>query len=198
MRFTSLFVAAAAILPVFSAAVPADDAALEARAFKGLEERSSNGGLAIAKSISVVTAAVAALDKSIVNVTTASDDQIVALLNAISFQTGTLTNQTIIIKKAGNIEASCVDYVQWFVQKLINTIDKLATDLIKIRPVLIPDGYDTLVPGILSDQQTLANAYADVLIAKVPKASVALAKSDKQKVNDAFNKIYAVYGQPSS
>lgn len=190
MKFSSILAVAFAAVPAFSAAVPAEASALEARA------GSNNGAVIIAGAVDKADNATRYLDTAILTVKDPNNIDLNLLLDAAVFIVDTLVNQTKVVKKAPKLDEQCTDYVQWFVNRLIKDATKLGKDTIAAHSVFVAAGLDQALVSIVGEIQSDADTFADAIIAKVPPTRTALAKKDKAQIDAIFNKVIAAY--PSS
>lgn len=193
MRFSSILAVAAAISPVFSAAVPAQDAALDSP----VEERSYNwnkGGKIIAKSVALVQSKVDILSAGVANITTGDINAFLPLLDPSDDLNQTLYAQTDVVKKLKPICEREADYVQTYVVKLIHSVQVLAGNLIKKHDLAVQAAVDGVISFITTSELAASDLFADALISKVPASRKKLAQQDKAKVDKALNKVLAVYG----
>lgn len=197
MRFSSIFAVAAAIGPVFSAAMPAAEDASVAEPLipRGYKQ---DGGIVLAKSVQKVTAETKKVDALVRLVNSSDIGPLLDVYVESSVLNDTIVNQTLIAKKAPAVSVQCSDYLQWYVEQLIGAVQTLVKDIIAMKPYAVEASVDSVVLVVLQNSKLVSDQFADVLISKVPASKKALAKQDKAKVDAALNKAIKAYTPASS
>lgn len=183
MKFSGILAVACTVLPVFGAAVPANDVALEARAF----------GSEIVTSIKNVQAATDKVDAEVVKVKSADLTQLLAVNTAAQNLASVISTETANVQKQAAVDPIGALNIQIATGGLIDSVKKLSKDIIAIKPYVVQAGVTSVVLSTLQTQKQGADTFADTLSSKIPSLFAPIANFDKQQVDDALNQAIQAY-----
>lgn len=213
MKFSTVFAVACAIVPAFSAAVPADEAAVEERNYDDKSLKILTGAV---QKVTAATKVVYADVRTTVwisylnrhfcnerqilintsqalNITTDAFDPFFQLaLDSITLN-DTITNQTLIAKKAQPLCDREAKILGKTVAALVSEVQKVSKQLIKIEPLAVSAGVNQIAQGLLSDTAANADRFSNVLIQKTPTEK-ALGQKYKKQVDAALQAAITAYG----